>query len=173
MVDRGSDDGVKVGNPVVAGDGLVGRVIEAMPSQSIVRLISDPNQSVGVRLVKAKEIGVAQGTGPDRRLKLRFIGSGAKFSKNEVVVTAGLTSALFPPGIPVGRVRSEQRSLADPEVSITLEAVVNLDELDVVRILKWAPVSDEPPSPTTSSTSIAQDTASSTSAASSGNGAQG
>ena len=155
VVDRGSNDGIKIGNPVVAGDGLVGRVIEVMSTQSVVRLISDPNQSVGVRLVKAKEIGVAQGTGPDRQLKLRFIASGAKFSKNEVVVTAGLTSSLFPPGIPVGRVVSTSRSLADPEVAVTLEAVVNLDELDVVRILKWTPVSEEAPSPTTTTTTSA------------------
>ncbi len=169
-IDRGSEDKIQVGNPVVAGEGLVGRVIEVTESQSVVRLISDTRQSVGVRLLKAGEVGVSTGTGSGNELKLSFISSQAKFNTGEVVVTAGLSSALFPPGIPVGKVRSQQRSLANPEVTVRLTSMVNLDELDVVRVLRWQPVTDEPPAPT-SSTSAVPEEESSSSVSTDGSGA--
>jgi len=51
MIDVGSGDGVKVGNPVVNGDGLIGRVsaVTARPSQ--VTLISRPLEQISVRIV--------------------------------------------------------------------------------------------------------------------------
>jgi len=48
-INQGSRKGIKVGMPVIAGGGLVGRVEEAAPRQSVVRLLTDPESTVGVR----------------------------------------------------------------------------------------------------------------------------
>jgi rod shape-determining protein MreC len=49
-IDRGSKDGIKIGNPVVTGAGLVGRVTKVAASSSVVRLVTDPDLTFGAKL---------------------------------------------------------------------------------------------------------------------------
>ena len=49
-VDKGMDDGIVSGMPVVAGDGLVGRVVQASRKRATVLLLTDPNSGASVRL---------------------------------------------------------------------------------------------------------------------------
>ena len=66
-ISKGSDDGLKVGMPVVTGAGLVGRVVQVTPSRSTVQLITDPDFLVGVRLLGSDlATGTAHGQGPGR-----------------------------------------------------------------------------------------------------------
>ena len=63
-IDKGSDDGIKVGMPVVNGAGLVGRIVQVTPDRSTVQLITDPDFRVGVRLLGSDlATGTAHGRG--------------------------------------------------------------------------------------------------------------
>ena len=71
-ISKGSDDGLKVGMPVVNGAGLVGRIVQVTPSRSTVQLITDPDFLVGVRLARQRarhrhRARAGPGRGPPRR----------------------------------------------------------------------------------------------------------
>lgn len=52
-IDKGSNDGIAVGMPVINGAGLVGKITRVFPSSSIVLLITDPEFSIGAKVLTA------------------------------------------------------------------------------------------------------------------------
>ena len=52
-INQGARRGIKVGMPVVTSGGLVGRIEQVAPRQAVVRLLSDPESTVGVRFASA------------------------------------------------------------------------------------------------------------------------
>ena len=138
-IDRGRGDGVEEGMPVVAGGGLVGRVVNASDTRAVVLLITDPTSAVGVRLVRSGDVGVAEGTGRRGQLEIEFIDARTRVRSREPVVTSGLQNSIFPPSIPVGRVESAHVPLGSVEQEVTVEPAVDLDRLVFVKVLQWSP----------------------------------
>lgn len=148
-IDKGAADGVAVGQPVVATNGLAGTVAQVSRHTAQLRLLTDPNFVVGVRL--GSVVGSAKGTGLGGRLQVTFDqpvqtpGSGTnadyRLTKGEVVVTSGLQNETFPPGIPVARIASFSypRNAAAP--TVTLTPIVDLSRLDIVQVEIWSPQS--------------------------------
>jgi rod shape-determining protein MreC len=134
-LDRGSDHGIQVDMPVVAGAGLVGRVVQVSGSRSVVRLVTDPASSVGVRFVRTNEVGVAEGEGADRELSVGFVEVGVELARRELAVTSGLNDSVFPPGIPVGRVTSAEAAEGELQQDVSIEPATDLDHLRFVRVL--------------------------------------
>ncbi|MFP5326383.1 MAG: rod shape-determining protein MreC, partial [Acidimicrobiia bacterium] len=102
---KGSNSGIAEGMPVVTGAGLVGRVSSVSRNRATVLLLTDRTSSVGVRLATSGEVGIATGDGGGRDLPVELVDPKVEVDRNEVVVTSGLEGSVFPPGIPVGRVR--------------------------------------------------------------------
>jgi len=138
-IDRGRQDGVEDGMPVVASGGLVGRVVTTSDTRSVVLLITDPTSAVGVRLARSGDVGVAEGTGRNRQLDIEFIDARTQVRRGEPVVTSGLQNSIFPPSIPVGRVESATVPVGSVEQEVTVEPAVDLDRLVFVKVLQWSP----------------------------------
>jgi len=134
-LDRGRDDGIDVDMPVVSGSGLVGKVVQVSGSRSVVRLITDPGSSVGVRFVDANEVGVAEGEGADNLLSVGFVEVNVKLKRRELAVTSGVNDSVFPPGIPVGRVREAEAVEGELQQDVRLRPSADLDHLRFVRVL--------------------------------------
>jgi rod shape-determining protein MreC len=62
-IDKGTDDGIAIGMPVVTGSGLVGRISRASASRATVELLTDPEFRVGVRWARPRA-GAATSRGP-------------------------------------------------------------------------------------------------------------
>jgi rod shape-determining protein MreC len=139
-VDKGSRDGVASGMPVVTEAGLVGRIVDVSTSSSTVLLIIDPASNVGVRLASTGDIGVVSGSGKRDELPLDLVSVDTKVTEGEAVVTSGLEHALFPPQIPVGRVRGAKINPGQLEQDVTVEPIVDFRRVELVRILLWQPV---------------------------------
>jgi rod shape-determining protein MreC len=139
-VDRGSKDGVAPGMPVVTEAGLVGRIVEVSSSSSTVLLIIDPASNVGVRLASTGDIGVVKGSGRRDQLPLDLVSVETKVAEGEAVVTSGLEHGLFPPQIPVGRVKGAKINPGQLEQEVTVEPIVDFGRVELVRILLWQPV---------------------------------
>jgi len=137
-INRGRSDGVGVGMPVVAGAGLVGRVVDASSSRSTVLLLTDPAFSVGVRLTGSGDVGVAAGKGPHAAMPVELIDAGTKVAKGEVVVTSGMQQSVFPPGIPVGTVVDAVDRPANLQEDVTITPVVDLRRLAFVKVLQYS-----------------------------------
>ncbi|MHB8670508.1 MAG: rod shape-determining protein MreC [Acidimicrobiales bacterium] len=129
-LDRGTAAGVANGMPVVTGAGLVGRVVEVSKRRASVLLASDPTSN---------DVGAARGSGPSAPLTVDFVDLATKVVRGEVVVTSGLQGSIFPPGIPVGRVRTARVPKGALQQEVTLDPVVDLGHLDFVKVLRWPP----------------------------------
>lgn len=138
-IDRGTDDRVKVGMPVVTDGGLVGRVIEASHSRSTVLLLNDPSSAVGVRLASSGDLGVVTGAGARDPLKVDLVSFETKVTVGEALITSGLQGGLFPPGLPVGRVREANSRPGQLQQDVVVDTIVDLRRLQLVRVLLWTP----------------------------------
>lgn len=138
-IDKGRDEGVDKDMPVVAGAGLVGRVVEASRTRATVLLLIDPSFAVGVRDVTTQDVAVATGQGAGRSLRLDNLGSGVKLSVGETLVTSGLQQSVFPGGVPVGTVASASTPNGALAQDVTVNPVVDLSRLEFVSVLQWAP----------------------------------
>jgi rod shape-determining protein MreC len=136
-LDAGADEGVAEGMPVVAADGLVGRVVEVSGRRSRVRLVSDPASAVGVRLVGSDDTGSAEGDGPGRDLSVLFVEPDTKVRRDELVVTSGLEGAAFPADLPVGFVTEAEARSGELAQDVTVRPAADLDRVELVRVLRW------------------------------------
>lgn len=133
LVDRGSRDGVRRNDPVVAAEGLVGRVLTVGPTTSQVLLLTDARSAVGVILQESREAGVVEGQG-QAVLRLKYLSRARQVAIGSTVVTSGLTG-LFPRGLPVGTVVSLVRERGAIYLEAQVAPAVNLDHLEEVLIL--------------------------------------
>ncbi len=104
VVNGGSADGIKTGQPVISSLGLVGSIISVGPSSSRVLLTIDINSMIPSYLTQSGWPAIAQGEN-GKLLKLRFLSSEAKPVIGEIVETSG-HGGVFPSGINVGKIIS-------------------------------------------------------------------
>ncbi|HVV38657.1 MAG TPA: rod shape-determining protein MreC [Acidimicrobiales bacterium] len=136
-IDKGEDDGITRGMPVVSGGALIGRVQRAIAHRSTIQLLSDPALSVGVRLARTGDLSVATGDGGDMVMSL--VEPNTEIHTNDAVVTSGLQESEYPGGLPVGRVISSKKDRAGLTQSVRVRPLVNLRRLSFVRVLQWSP----------------------------------
>ena len=89
----------------------------------------------GVRFVDANEVGVAEGEGADNELSVGFVEVNVELRRRELAVTSGVNDSVFPPGIPVGRVRSADAAEGELQQDVRLVPSADLDHLRFVRVL--------------------------------------
>jgi rod shape-determining protein MreC len=148
-INKGTASGVFVGQPVVAGNGLVGKITQASNTLATVTLMDDPSIGIGVRLEKSNVRGITEGRPGERDMRLNFLSSNlSKCQKNqtspclgigEFVFTASTADAAFPPDIPVAKILKVTRTNTDLESTVVLQPLVNLDDLTYVKVLRWPP----------------------------------
>jgi rod shape-determining protein MreC len=103
ILSAGSSDGVRIGMPVRAADGLVGRVIDSGALSSRVLLVSDRANIVPARLLRGGIPVIAQGRG-DGTIDVRPLEVGRNpFRRGDIIFTSG-TGGLYPPLVPIARV---------------------------------------------------------------------
>ena len=140
-INQGSDSGIKVGNPVISSNGLIGQVSTVTGNASIVTLISDGELAVPARVSAGGAEGIAQtGAGGPGDLRLKFIARRFRVEPGAAVVTSGTLSStpglesLYPPGIPIGSVTR----VVDPGTDaqrIYLRTYADLQRLEIVQVL--------------------------------------
>jgi rod shape-determining protein MreC len=138
-IDRGSDAGVQVGNPVVGGAGLAGRVIQVTRTTATVLEVTDPSSVVGVRIPRTGQVGALQGQGVGQPLAVNLVVPGTPLRVGTVLLTSGLQGELFPPGIPAARVTSVANPSGDLQDQIRAVPLVDYQTLQYVDVLHWVP----------------------------------
>ncbi len=140
MIDVGSGDGVKMHDPVVNGQGLVGEVTAVTGGVSKVKLISDHSSAVSVKVVPSGILGIVKPTvGEPGRLVLQFLNSDKHVHKGQTVVTAGWRTeeieSNFPPNIPVGEVTHASLTEQVAQERSVVRPYANLRNLGTVQVL--------------------------------------
>jgi rod shape-determining protein MreC len=104
IINKGSDQGVKIESAVINQDGLIGFVASTTSTTSSVLLLSDPRSAVDVRMQKSRQQGIAFGTGLTS-LDLKFLPTDTNALKGELVVTSG-KDGIYPAGLIVGKINN-------------------------------------------------------------------
>lgn len=148
IINRGSNDGIRRGMPVVTDQGLVGRVDAVIANAARVQLITDPASSINVRLQNAEEEGALVGsvTGD---VVMEQIPQDAEVETGDLVLTSGLGGG-YPPDLIVGQVVNIRSRDYDLFQQATVQPVVDFNRLQIVLIIvNFQPVDISPllPSP--------------------------
>jgi rod shape-determining protein MreC len=102
-LDKGARDGIKVDQPVITPDGVVGKVLAVFGDHvSQVLLVSDATSGVGALLLSSRLQGIVKGS-PNGELTLNYIMGDENVPAGEVIVTSG-GDRIFPKGLPIGTV---------------------------------------------------------------------
>ena len=88
MIDKGENDGVFVGQPVLDASGLMGQVVEVMPYTARVLLLTDTTHSIPVQVNRNGLRAIAVGTGNPERLELRYVADTADIKEGDLLVPA-------------------------------------------------------------------------------------
>ncbi len=137
-IDKGTDDGVQKGMPVITGLGLAGRVVQATGGSATVQLITDPDFAVGVRNVELGVSGTARGQGEDADLVIDTgLRADEEVPADTLMATGGSGSSPFPPSIPVGTVRRTESASGGLTLNLILEPLVDTEKLSYVTVLLW------------------------------------
>ena len=105
-INRGSNSGIKTGDPVITKIGLVGRVVETAPTFSRVMTVLSTEIHIGVKTASGEAFGIIDNDilfSSDRKCLMGYIEIGSNINPGDVVVTAGGTG-IFPPGLVIGTV---------------------------------------------------------------------
>ncbi len=143
-VNKGSDDGISLNDPVTGDGYLVGRVTTVDASVSLVTLVTDPSYAVTAEVLGGGgDTGIlVPAVGTPGQMLLQNLPPHATVQTQDQVVTAGFRdpanpklNSLYPPGLPIGQVSnaSQNELLNNQQVTVTPGA--NLRHLSVVQIL--------------------------------------
>lgn len=142
VIDRGSDDGVEPGMPVIAAQGLVGQVADVSSNSASVRLISDQQSGVSVIVQSTRTPGVVRGS-VDGSLSLDFVDRAHLPVAGDVVITSGL-GGVYPGGIVVGDVISVDDRHGELYPRIKVASRVPIGSIEEVFVLVGAVVEADP-----------------------------
>ncbi len=129
-LDRGSDDGIRSGLPVVSSGGLVGQVTSVGPNSCEVRLVTDPDSGVSAMIQSNHGTGILRGS-YDGLLYLEGVDDSTEVNEGDVIVTSGM-GGVFPRGIMIGTVTRIENSQGASSRRIVVTPNAQVDVSDVV-----------------------------------------
>ncbi|WP_222932357.1 rod shape-determining protein MreC [Allochromatium humboldtianum] len=135
MVNKGTNAGVFVGQPVLDANAVMGQVIRANPFSSVVLLITDSDHALPVEVNRNGLRTIAAGTGPNQDLELLYIPKNADIQVDDLLVTSGMDGR-FPSGYPVARVKTVRQDPDNPFTTVLAEPTARLDRSREV-LLVW------------------------------------
>lgn len=133
VLDRGTADKVRVGMPVVAGEGLVGQVVDVTAHDCRVRLISDQRSGVAAIVQRTRAAGIVRGS-VKGELSLDFLEGAKSPKKGDVVITSGV-GGIYPKGLVIGDVSAVVATRGALFPSVTVVSRVAVGDVEEVLIM--------------------------------------
>ncbi len=128
VIDKGTRDGVYVGQPVLDAKGVMGQVISVSPISSYVMLLTNPSHAIPIQINRSGLRAIVSGRGSRQPLQLKYVPHHADIRVGDVLVTSGL-GGRFPPGYPVGTIEAidypQGEAFADIRVKPAAELAIS------------------------------------------------
>ncbi len=134
LVGKGIRHGIYGGQAVIDDQGVIGQVIDAMPFNSSVMLITDPSHAMPVQVQRTGLRTLVYGTGSVSLLRVPFLNQNSDIQEGDVLVSSGI-GGRFPNGYPVAEVTSVKIIEDESFMQITARPVAKLDRSNHVLLL--------------------------------------
>jgi len=136
VIDKGSEDGIREGMPVVVPEGVVGRVIRVSGGESRVLLITDASSAAAALVQRTRTRGVCRGEGA--LLNLDFALRQEDIAPGDKVITSGM-GGVFPKGIAIGEVEEVEKGDFGLFQSVKVRPIADFSRLEEVLVLLGDP----------------------------------
>ncbi len=134
IIDVGTKQGVSVGDVVVFGNALVGRISAIGNSSGRVMLITDPASNVPARFLKLRTRGMVQGTS-DGKCMMKYVPRQIKVDKPEKVISSGI-GGVFPKSLYIGNVIEVKQKSANLFKDIKIMPRIDISKIEHVLVIK-------------------------------------
>ena len=141
-INKGSNDGVNIGDAVADSNGIIGHVIRDQFFSSEILLISDLEHAIPIEITSTGERSIAYGIGDMNHLEIRSIPSNSKAMKGDVVISSGL-GGRYPEGFPIGEISGIDGKEGENFLTITLSPFANLKIINEIWIIQTEAIEDE------------------------------
>ena len=148
IINRGTNDDIRRGMPVVTDQGLVGRVDAVISDAARVQLITDPASAVNVRLQNSNTDAILVGS-ISGDLSLDFLSQDVTIEPHDIVLTSGL-GGNYPPDLLVGQVVNVRKRDYELFQKASIQSVIDFLRLEIVLVItNFRPVDISPLIPIT------------------------
>ena len=134
IINAGTSNGVLEGMGVVGTNGLCGVVISAGNKSSSIRLLADPQLSLGARILSSRKLGLIEGS-QDGTIYLHYISTDEQVYNGDIIVTSEYGQYL-PPDILIGRVQEVSHVSGSPYLEIVVEPFEDFKDLEYLMVIK-------------------------------------
>jgi rod shape-determining protein MreC len=149
IINKGSDEGLRKGMPVITNQGLVGSIAAVTAGAARVQLINDPGSSIDVILEQSGEEAVLNGqiTG---EIQLDMIRQDASIQPGDLVLTSGL-GGNYPANIVIGQVVTVRNEASELFQTASVQPAADFSQLEIVLIItNFQPIDISPLIPSSS-----------------------
>ncbi len=133
-IDRGKEDGIEAGMAVMNYRGLVGRIDQAFPFSATIRTLRNQDVRVSAVNQRSRVVGILAWEYPGG-FRLRDVPATADVEPGDRIVSSGL-GGVFPPGIPLGRVKEVERKRGRVFLEAKVEPEVDFSLLEEVYVVE-------------------------------------
>jgi len=143
IINRGSNDGIKINMPVVAFNAdekaVVGKVIEVRGSVSRILPVISSDLKIGVMLQDSRSPGLMQGSSSRPGLaQIDYLSKSVQIPSNVYVVTSG-QGGVFPQGLLVGRVSQTVVTKSSAFQRAIVTPIIDYNKVEEVYVIKYVP----------------------------------
>ena len=146
VLDRGAQNGVVIGQPVIDDTGVVGQITRVFPFTSEATLLTDKDQAIPVQVLRSGLRSVAYGRGQSGVLDLKFMAANADIQKGDKLVTSGI-DGVYPAGLAVASVTQVESKSNDAFARIVCQPTAGVDRNKQLLILLAEPKAAPRPPP--------------------------
>ena len=133
-INKGTQDGLKEGQAVIALKGAVGTIIHAELKRAHIMLITDRYSVVDGIVQRTRALGIVEGKGTDNLALMKYIDRTTDLKKGDVIVTGGLDK-VFPKGFPLAEVENVEDKAYSVAMKIELRPVIEPTEIEEVFVV--------------------------------------
>jgi rod shape-determining protein MreC len=140
QINKGRGDGVRRDQPVITGDGLVGKITSVNGGTATVTLITDSSSNVSAQIEPDGANGIVRASlGDPNDMRLDFIQKGHPVKAGQNVATSGFGSgklaSIFPKGIPIGRVSKVSSNELELYRQVHIKPFADFRRMDYVQVI--------------------------------------
>ncbi len=134
VLNRGTEAGVFLGQPVVAPEGVLGQISKVGLRRSVVTLITDPSHGLPVQIQRNKLRTIVQGAGETDRVEVPDLISRSDIRRGDILVTSGM-GGRFPIGYKVAEVTDIVEDASEPFMKVSASTIAKIGLVREVLLL--------------------------------------